>query len=132
MRKIICVDFDGVLHDYRSGWQGADVVADEAVPGAMLWLHAMVNSFEVVIYSSRSSSAAGREAMSNALHKWAYDELGETHGSYLVANLRFSREKPPAFLTIDDRCMCFNGKFPTPYEIDSFVPWNRRGFPGEP
>jgi hypothetical protein len=41
MHKLtICVDFDGVLHSYASGWKGAGVVADGPVDGAIEWLNA--------------------------------------------------------------------------------------------
>jgi hypothetical protein len=34
MRKpILCLDFDGVLHSYTSGWKGAAVIPDPPVPG---------------------------------------------------------------------------------------------------
>lgn len=31
--KSICIDFDGVIHDYSRGWQGIDVF-DKVIPGA--------------------------------------------------------------------------------------------------
>ena len=39
----------------------------------------------------------------------------------------FPTKKPAAFLTIDDRCFCFEGHFPTLGDIDDFVPWNKKG-----
>ena len=27
-QKTICIDFDGVIHDYSKGWQGEDVFAN--------------------------------------------------------------------------------------------------------
>ena len=35
---IICVDFDGVIHSYKSGWRGVAVIPDPPVPGAIEWL----------------------------------------------------------------------------------------------
>jgi hypothetical protein len=127
--KIILVDFDGVLHSYTSGWQGADVVADPPVPGAIEWLTRLAEDddnldehgsrFEVHIYSSRSRQPGGIEAMQT----WLQDS-GLPWGAY--KRLYFPTERPAAFLTIDDRCICFDGTFPSLDEIDSFVPWNRR------
>lgn len=45
----------------------------------------------------------------------------------LVKKLKFPTEKPPALVTIDDRCICFTGKFPSLVQIATFKPWNRLG-----
>ena len=34
-KPIICLDFDGVIHSYTSGWKGAAVIPDPPVPGAL-------------------------------------------------------------------------------------------------
>lgn len=132
---IICVDFDGVIHSYTSGWQGVSVISDPPVKGAIEWLidhlpvpdalgGCMAPKYEgpiVQIYSSRSKSWFGRRAM----RKW------------LIANglpreyiddglLKFPAKKPAAFLTIDDRAICFTGEFPSTSEMMSFKPWNKK------
>ena len=79
---IICVDFDGVIHSYTSGWQGIAQVTDPPVDGAIKWLEAhlpvpeslctMAPKYEgpiVQIYSSRSKSWRGRRAMKKWLIK---------------------------------------------------------------
>jgi len=44
----------------------------------------------------------------------------------LVENcLEFPSQKPAAFLTIDDRCICFTGHFPNIGEIEAFEPWHK-------
>ena len=40
--------------------------------------------------------------------------------------LKFPTKKPAAFLTIDDRAICFNGKFPSTEEMMAFKPWNKK------
>lgn len=122
----ICVDFDGVLHSYESGWQGADVVGDPPVPGAIEWLKDMVGEFDVAIYSARSSQEGGIAAMFYAICRWAREEYGMTPA--WVGDITFPTEKPKAFLTVDDRAVCFEGDFEavSPEVIKAFKPWNRR------
>lgn len=135
---IICVDFDGVIHSYTSGWQGVDVIADPPVPGAIEWLvshlpkpmhyeNGVLCKFEeydgpiVQIYSSRSKEPEGIAAM----QEWLI-----LHGlpSRLIYQgiLNFPTQKPAAYLTIDDRAICFNGSFPTTDEMLNFKPWNKK------
>ena len=119
-KKIILVDFDGVLHSYTSGWEGADVVSDPPVPGAIGFLEQMVDAgFEVCIYSSRSRQQGGIGAMQEWLSAYGLKPEYED-------KISFPTEKPPAFLTIDDRCIQFDGTFPTMYEIANFKPWNKK------
>lgn len=119
-KKIILVDFDGTLHAYTSGWQGADVVGDPPVEGAIEWLREMLADarFDVQIYSSRSRQDGGIRAMKEALIRWGLPvEQADA--------IPFPTQKPAAFLTIDDRAVCFEGVFPTAEAIDGFVPWNK-------
>lgn len=121
-KKIILVDFDGVLHSYMSGWQGTDVAADPPVPGAIEWLESLVDDpdIDVRIYSSRSHQSGGIETMKAWL---------EEHGlpGYKLWKIGFPRVKPAGtFLTIDDRAIQFNGDFPPLEEIHGFKPWHRK------
>ncbi len=119
-KKIICVDFDGVLHSYSSGWKGVGMVVDEPVPGAIDWLTRLVQDgrFKVCIYSARRKDAAGISAMRFWLLKNGiqYTELDK---------IDFAAEKQPAHLTIDDRAVCFTGEFPKLDEVADFKPWNK-------
>lgn len=129
---IICVDFDGVIHSYKSGWQGVANIPDPPVEGAIKWIEehlpvpdeicAMAPKYTgptVQIYSSRSKSWRGRRAMKKWLLKHGL------HPAYLRGekHLKFPSKKPPAFLTIDDRAICFDGTFPTTEEMMSFKTW---------
>jgi hypothetical protein len=119
-KPIICVDFDGVLHSYGSGWHGANIVRDEPVDGAIEWLTSMVESqkYNIQIYSSRSRQEGGIEAMQVWLIAYGFAHM---------LSITFPTQKPAAYLTIDDRCICFNGTFPTQDIIDTFQPWNKKG-----
>lgn len=132
---IICVDFDGVIHSYASGWKGVDVIPDTPVPGAIEWLEKHLPVPESIccmapvyegpiaqIYSSRSKSWLGRRAMK----RWLVEH--GLHLSYISEGiLKFPVKKPAAFLTIDDRAICFDGNFPSDQEIINFKPWYKRG-----
>lgn len=125
-KPILCVDFDGVVHSYVSGWQGVDVVADGPVPGAMAFLKEATKHFVVHVYSSRSKDARGRKAMEEAIEWWLVEEFGAIEAKEIVESLVFSHEKPAAFLTIDDRAICFDGTFPPMTDLIGFKPWNVR------
>lgn len=173
--KTLCIDFDGVLHSYTSGWKGARNIPDPPVPGAMEWLIELIvaDDIEVCIYSSRSKQWGGRRAMKRwlrqhftrqfekAIHlvnagaqisptaaEWPFYhlmsmpewhktgaqnwletlELAETAASFYVGCLRFPITKPAAWLTIDDRAICFQGPgtWPTIDAIHSFTPWHKQ------
>jgi len=52
---------------------------------------------------------------------WKYEvDLGIKK---LLRKIRFPTRKPPAFVLIDDRCICFQGTFPTFEELVEFRPW---------
>lgn len=127
---ILCVDFDGVIHSYTSGWQGANVISDPPVPGALRWLWQCMEQFEVNIYSSRSSDYYGVRAMQEWLERYANEEFDTTTASRFMRLLHFPLAKPPAFLTIDDRAIQFNGDFTAlvmhPSNLRKFKPWNKR------
>lgn len=129
-KPILCVDFDGVIHSYSSGWQGAANIPDPPVPGAMLWLERAIKYFDVVIYSSRSKETDGRNAMRNWIFQYGYNELSTQRATVLVEAITFAHEKPSAFLTIDDRVVRFDGDWLDvaldPEILRTFKPWNKK------
>lgn len=118
----ICIDFDGVIHSYTSGWKGIDVISDPPNNKSFAALTEYVKHFEVCIYSSRSKNQNGIEAIKKwfAEYGWPQDGKGDLIG------LKFPTEKPAAFITIDDRAICFDGHFPTSEEIKAFKPWYQK------
>lgn len=128
-KPILCVDFDGVIHAYTSKWTDAETISDGAVPGALKWLCDAIDVFDVQIYSSRSKSPGGVVAMRVWLHKQAQAEWPEgPRADNLVGRIKFAFEKPAAFLTIDDRAICFDGDWSqlVPEHLLNFKPWNKR------
>ena len=123
---ILVLDFDGVLHSYTSGWQGAAVIPDPPVPWAMDFLLRAVEEFEVHILSSRSHQWGGRRAMKRWIRAELFKATLPVEADDCYAALKFPRIKPAAMLTIDDRALTFTGTWPTMQELRRFQPWNKR------
>ena len=115
-KPILCLDFDGVLHSYTSGWHGVGTVKDEPVPGALEAVEEYVKAFHVAVFSSRSYLPSGVSAMQKYLKR---------HG-FPVSDLRFPTDKPPSRIGLDDRVMTFNGTFPSVEELMNFQPWYKQ------
>jgi hypothetical protein len=151
--KTLVFDFDGVIHSYASGWQGARVIADGPVPGAIEFLAELLldGQYQLCIYSSRSSQWGGRRAMRKWLREWFVNlcrakpypsltgplkrwmEIHAPAGAYytgagrLVRAISWPTKKPPAWLTIDDRAVCFDGYFGDLRGIiETFQPWHQQ------
>lgn len=152
MRKkpILCLDFDGVIHSYKSGWKGASVIQDPPVDGALQFVVEALDAFDVCVFSSRSHQWGGRGAM----RKWFKKNLLELAATYeqtpdwllrhihafadpwpdeidwhigrLVKRIRFPLFKPPASVGLDDRVITFTGEFPSVKSLEGFVPWNKK------
>lgn len=117
----VAVDFDGVLHRYTSRWVAPDVIPDQPVEGAIVWLNRLCADpeLEVVIHTTRARTFEGQAA----IKKWLLAQ-GFT-GSVLT--LRITDQKIGAHLYIDDRGYCFTGaNFPTPETIKRFQRWGGR------
>lgn len=127
-KPILCLDFDGVIHSYESGWKGATVIPDAPVPGAIPFMMAALNSgWDVVVHSSRARHPFGPWAMRAWLRKHAGALWHEAPGSIGLEDVRFTRWKPSALVTIDDRALTFTGVWPDFEILKAFKPWNKRG-----
>jgi hypothetical protein len=123
MPPILCLDFDGVCHSYTSGWQGATVIPDPPVDGMWAFLEEAIHHFEVHIYSSRSHQEGGIAAM----RQWFVDHGNSVDRQEIAKErLTFPTEKPPAFVTLDDRAVTFTGVWPSIDMLTAFKPWGRR------
>lgn len=116
-KPILCLDFDGVIHTYKSGWCGADMILDEPVEGAKEFIQDALCEFKVVIFSSRSNHEGGIQAMRAWMDSYGLDPFHE---------IEFVKEKPPAFVTIDDRAITFEGVWPSIQRLKEFKPWNKK------
>lgn len=181
-KPILCLDFDGVCHQYTSGWQGADVIPDPPVPGLWKFLTEASLYFDIAVFSSRSHQEGGIAAMrkffAQVLIAWTNGEdddccvypIGLTTCGYKAHEcmhtgsassvvpvngrhefvsskvdrclepiseekaleaveelLSFPHTKPPAFISIDDRCLLFTGEWPSVQSLREFKPWNKKG-----
>lgn len=131
-KPTLCLDFDGVIHRYDSGWQGPLVIADGVTDGFFEWLDEASKFFKIVVYSSRSKEPGAAEAMAvwMAQQRMAWRERG---GKSPIVNgapveIEFADTKPAAFLQIDDRAICFDGDWRklNPIDLLQFKPWNKR------
>lgn len=149
-RPILCLDFDGVIHSYTSGWKGAAVIPDPPVPGALEFiLEADAAGWDVHIHSSRSHQWGGKRAMRRYLREqyremfwnrkdiqdaactpgaWTHADIDEdawNWGAHIVQRISFPWFKPPATVSLDDRALTFNGHWPDPVALRRFKPWNK-------
>lgn len=136
-KPILCIDFDGVIHGYQSGWKGAAIIPDPPVPGAGVYLLRALQHFRVAIFSSRSRSLRGRLAMKRYIRQLLWDAcLSDTEEAdrawavtqgkpadwrpWTAYDVRDQADhigkaiiwpwfKPAALMTIDDRALTFNG-----------------------
>lgn len=126
-KPILVLDFDGVIHSYTSGWQGAAVIPDPPVEGAMEFLLHAVDHFRVAIFSSRSNQRGGIRAMKKWLdkHLAEYFSAHRTVADDIYCAIEWPKEKPPAMITIDDRAITFTGVWPDVQALLNFKPWNK-------
>lgn len=118
-KQTICLDFDGVIHAYTSGWQGdVTVIPDghvEGVHAALAWLN---EAFVIKVYSTRCMEPRGRDAVERWLvaNKIEFDEVCSS--------------KPPAVLYVDDRGYRFDGDWNTLIAFlakkELLDPWNKK------
>ena len=125
-KPILCIDFDGVIHSYENGWQNG-VIYGTVTPGFFEWAEEAAKLFKLVIYSSRSKTDEGVIEMGLWLHdqRAAWRKAGGKSGDDPLT-FEYANEKPPAFLTIDDRAIQFRGDWSEllPAQLRAFKPWN--------
>jgi hypothetical protein len=135
-KPILCLDFDGVLHSYSSGWKGADVIPDPPTDGMAAFLDEAIELFDVQIFSSRTHQSGGMFAMRSFIWDalvhhfdcpFAGDPRGLDRALAIRDALKYPTEKPPAMITIDDRALCFTGNWADfdPKRLLEFKPWNK-------
>jgi len=102
MKRIICVDLDGVLAQYDE-WKGLEHIG-EPIDGARDFLIALcANTFEILIYTTRTNPAVNTEEskydLALRIHNWLAENKMPYHGVYVGPG------KPIALAYIDDRAV---------------------------
>jgi ribonucleotide monophosphatase NagD (HAD superfamily) len=116
MKQTIILDFDGVLHSYSSGWQGAACAPDPPTPGAKEGVARLREKYQVVVCSSRCHQPGGTDAIRDWLAQ---------HG--IEVDLVTS-DKPPHVVVVDDRALRFEGDWQAVLDgvAAASVPWNKK------
>lgn len=111
----ICFDFDGVIHSYKSGWQGAGLAPDPPVDGIFDLIKRLHDDgYEIVVCSTRSKSIEGDICVMNYIRDIGLNDYVD----------RITAEKPSALVYVDDRGICFDGNVEGLYEkIVNFKAW---------
>ena len=123
-KPILCLDFDGVIHDYREGWRDG-IIYGEPTAGFFDWAERAAVYFRLVVYSSRSKDLIKLEEMKVWIDKKQREWMQKESLDCVEAFFEFMHEKPPAFLTIDDRALTFHGNWSMfdPQWLRNFKPW---------
>lgn len=126
-KPILCLDFDGVIHSYTSKWVATDIIPDPPTEGFFGWAQEADKVFKLVVYSSRSRTPAGLSAMQTWMHRQT-QTWRDKGGFGMIPKFDYAYEKPPAFITIDDRAVRFNGDWSElePTELIKFKTWNHK------
>lgn len=106
-KKTILVDLDGVLNQYNGTFD--ENIIPEIKDGAIEFVQNLHQNFTIKIFTTRNKILTAKWLIENNLDKYISD----------ITDI-----KEPAFLHIDDRCICFDGNFNnTINQIQNFKPW---------
>jgi len=117
-KPTLCLDFDGVIHSYSSGYVCDEEIPDPPVEGAKEFILEAMEHFTVVVHSGRCKSPDGIKAIEQWLEDWGFPPIPVLD------------YKPPAFLSIDDRAITFTGMWPDVQWLTEFKPWWDHKKPG--
>jgi hypothetical protein len=134
-RKVVAIDFDGVIHRHVAPWTVPHEINDGPVEGAFHFLSAVLEEFNVAVFSARAADDRAREAILQwLLEQWppflSWQRFVDGD-AIVLATSRFdmrarrvtiTARKPDAILYIDDRGWRFDGTtFPSMDELRAFA-----------
>ena len=94
MKKTLLIDLDGVLNTYSGNFDKN--VIPEIKAGAKEFLEKISQDYDIKIFTTRNRLLTSKWLVENKIDNYVSD----------VTNV-----KEPAYLHVDDRCICFNGDF---------------------
>lgn len=120
----ICIDFDGVLHSYTSGWKGATEIPDALTEGALDFVNDLLDAgWEVVVCSTRAETQEGLDA----IIEWLVANGVPIESDSECGISQITHGKPPALVYLDDRALRFDGAFPSLAQVEhAGIPWTKR------
>lgn len=108
IKKKILLDLDGVLNTYTKDFNPN--LIPPIKDGAVEFLKQLSKDYEIVLFTVRDKILAEKWIAQNNLQKYITG----------VTNI-----KEPAWLIVDDRCICFNGAYDKLLDdIDAFKVWH--------
>ena len=116
MTRKLCLDFDGVLHSGEC--VHVDIIDGPPVEGALEFLREACRHFDVSIFSGRSREPAGRAAMQEWIENLAQDGT--------CRDIEYPSVKPMTHVMLDDRCLLFEGVYPSIDDLYAFEPWHKQ------
>lgn len=113
----LCVDFDGVIHDYNIGdWRDGELYG-EPIPGAIEALFRLKDrGWNVVIHTTRAGTEKAREDIRRWIALWVRDTSIKNWGEFNTWRetkdsgdfpFTITDKKLPAIAYIDDRAIRF-------------------------
>jgi hypothetical protein len=126
-KPTVAIDFDGVMHSYERGWDDGSVYGT-VVPGFWDWAYEAAKHFRLVIVSSRLSNPHQAVEVANWLQTQHQAFCTERQLIQPLPDLELSWSRPPAWVTIDDRAVRFDGDWLAPElqpeNLLGFLPWH--------
>lgn len=119
--KTICIDFDGVIHDYSKGWQGDDVFG-QMIPNADTGTSILKQKgWTIIIFTTRKKTSKLEKWLKE--HNIVYDYINENPNQP-----KNTSGKIIADVYLDDRGICFRGRWDSWLlrEILDFKTWQEQ------
>ena len=101
-KRIIAIDFDGVIHRYSDGWMDGSIY-DTPTDGACEAIIKLKKNFDVIIFTTRED----HDAIKKWFKWWAETVNLTNHDLDILLELPITNKKPLAFAFIDDRAIRF-------------------------